>query len=537
VQDRFDAARLCAGAPEFIGERLVVNQVHHRHAVGLDPVAHRHGRVMKKLCSDPHPADRVDALGQVVVGDRSRELVQLDRKVGEFHLTGEHVMQRAAAAFRAMDRNRVPFDKSRSEEGETLDVIPVRVSQENVRVDGFLASGHQVGGEGPRAGAAIENQQVAVGGGQFDAGGVAAEAIRAWPGAGDRASCPPETYSHGSAPPSREQSSMRNFSLGVPTTMSTVRLGAGRIMCVTARTTSGAEFSLGAVVKTPRQLSRGVRHYLGYIGLKTNGASHTPDAETALLDASVAYLRGPRQRISIATALRWLQQAVARVQQLERALASSQQEAIVAQQQLAMLTETYASLSELAVRREHEVASARHFAYHDELTGLPNRALLLDRLSQALARAKRHNKQLAILLLDLDGFKDVNDRLGLVAGDKLLQRVSERLLSCIRGSDTACRYGGDEFVVLLPEVDDQNRALMVAGEIHARLANPYMVDDYSIGVTASIGVAVYPVDGTSQDDLIRRADVAMYLAKPVKGIPKTHAIYSQPPAAAASAIR
>jgi diguanylate cyclase (GGDEF)-like protein len=162
----------------------------------------------------------------------------------------------------------------------------------------------------------------------------------------------------------------------------------------------------------------------------------------------------------------------------------------------------------------------RHFAYHDELTGLPNRALLLDRLNQALVRAKRQHKQLALLLLDLDGFKDVNDRLGHIAGDKLLQRVAERLLSCIRGSDTACRYGGDEFVVLLPEVDDQNRALVVAGEIHARLAKPYMVDDYSIAVTASIGVAVYPLDGKTENDLIKQADVAMYLAKPVKSIAK-----------------
>lgn len=99
--------------------------------------------------------------------------------------------------------------------------------------------------------------------------------------------------------------------------------------------------------------------------------------------------------------------------------------------------------------------------------------------------------------------------------------MAERLVSCIRGSDTACRYGGDEFVVLLPEVDDQIRAGVVAGEIHARLAKPYMVDDYSIAMTASIGVAVYPHDGTSQDDLIKQADVAMYLAKPVKSISKT----------------
>jgi diguanylate cyclase (GGDEF)-like protein len=147
--------------------------------------------------------------------------------------------------------------------------------------------------------------------------------------------------------------------------------------------------------------------------------------------------------------------------------------------------------------------------------------LLLDRLNQAMVRAKRQDSQLALLLLDLDGFKDVNDRLGHVAGDKLLQRVADRLLSCIRGSDTACRYGGDEFIVLLPEVDDQKRALVVASEIHARLAKPYMVDDYSIAVTASIGVAVYPNDGMSQDDLIKQADVAMYLAKPGRSISTT----------------
>jgi diguanylate cyclase (GGDEF)-like protein len=229
--------------------------------------------------------------------------------------------------------------------------------------------------------------------------------------------------------------------------------------------------------------------------------------------APVAYLRTPAQDAAISTVSQRLEQALAQVEQLERALAASQLEAIAAQQQVAVLTETNGRFSELAVRREHEVANVRHFAYHDELTGLPNRALLLDRLHQAIVRAKRQRKQLALLLLDLDGFKGVNDSLGHVAGDKLLQRVAERLVSCIRGSDTACRYGGDEFVVLLPEVDDEKRALVVAGEIRARLAKPYMVDDYSIAVTASIGVAVYPLDGVSQDDLIKQADIAMYLAK------------------------
>jgi diguanylate cyclase (GGDEF)-like protein len=253
--------------------------------------------------------------------------------------------------------------------------------------------------------------------------------------------------------------------------------------------------------------------------LKTKRTIRTPHAGMARR-AATAYLPAPAQRVATTTAPRRLQDALAQVERLERALASSRQEAIAAQQQGVLLAQANARLGELAVRREREVASVRHSAYHDELTGLPNRALLLDRLNQAIVRAKREQKQLAVLLLDLDGFKDVNDRLGHVAGDKLLQRVAERLLSCIRGSDTACRYGGDEFVVLLPEVDDQNRALVVAGEIHARLARPYMVDDYSIAVTASIGVAVYPRDGVSQNDLIKQADVAMYLAKPVKSISK-----------------
>src|ERR1700756_1647387 len=108
-----------------------------------------------------------------------------------------------------------------------------------------------------------------------------------------------------------------------------------------------------------------------------------------------------------------------------------------------MLAESNARLLRRVAQLECEVAQAHHFAYHDELTGLPNRALLLDRLNQALVRAKRQRKQLALLLLDLDEFKEINDRLGHVAGDKLLREVAERLSSCIRGSDTACRYGGD----------------------------------------------------------------------------------------------
>ena len=131
---------------------------------------------------------------------------------------------------------------------------------------------------------------------------------------------------------------------------------------------------------------------------------------------------------------------------------------LAARRQVSHLSETNARLSELADLHEREIERARYFAYHDELTGLPNRSLLLDRLNQVLAGAKRHDRQFALLFLDLDRFKEVNDRLGHSAGDKLLRRVAERLLSCVRGGDTACRYGGDEFVLLLPEVDSENGA-------------------------------------------------------------------------------
>jgi diguanylate cyclase (GGDEF)-like protein len=210
------------------------------------------------------------------------------------------------------------------------------------------------------------------------------------------------------------------------------------------------------------------------------------------------------------------------LQELELALAASQHEWTSARQQVAFLREENARLRQLAVQREQEVAKVRHFAYHDELTGLPNRALLLDRLKQALVRAKRQRTHLALLFLDLDGFKAINDRFGHDAGDKLLQRIAERLLSCIRGGDTACRYGGDEFVLLLPEVDDEKCAMDIAQKIRVRVAKPYMVDGYSIAMTASIGVAVYPIDGLSENDLIKRADVAMYLAKTL-AVPELHA--------------
>jgi diguanylate cyclase (GGDEF)-like protein len=159
------------------------------------------------------------------------------------------------------------------------------------------------------------------------------------------------------------------------------------------------------------------------------------------------------------------------------------------------------------------VAQARQFAYHDELTGLPNRRLLLDRFNQAMAQAARQHKLVALLFLDLDGFKTINDALGHVAGDLLLRQVAARLSACIRTSDTACRFGGDEFVILLPELEGQESAAAAAGKIRAHLAAPYFIGGTAIALTTSIGMALYPVDGRAYEDLLRQSDIAMYCDK------------------------
>jgi len=162
---------------------------------------------------------------------------------------------------------------------------------------------------------------------------------------------------------------------------------------------------------------------------------------------------------------------------------------------------------------EHEAVQARHLAYHDALTGLPNRTLLLDRLEQAMMQARRQHKAVGLLLLDLDRFKSVNDRFGHQAGDLLLQQVATRLLGCIRGCDTACRYGGDEFVVMLPEIDGAADAEAVEEKLRTRLSAPYQLGEQLIEMRTSIGAAVFDADGVTCDALIGAADAAMYRAK------------------------
>jgi diguanylate cyclase (GGDEF)-like protein len=205
-----------------------------------------------------------------------------------------------------------------------------------------------------------------------------------------------------------------------------------------------------------------------------------------------------------------LQQPLSDPEQLGRVHTISQQQW---RQELQALRQTNSRLRQDMLRLTQEVALVRHFAYHDELTGLPNRSLLLDRLNQAVIQAARGHKQMGLLLLDLDGFKSVNDQLGHAAGDEVLRQVATRIARCIRGGDTACRYGGDEFVVMLPEIDGETTAAAVAEKIRLHLAVSYDVDDKVISLTASIGVACYPRDGKTPSDLLEQSDTAMYRAK------------------------
>jgi diguanylate cyclase (GGDEF)-like protein/PAS domain S-box-containing protein len=156
---------------------------------------------------------------------------------------------------------------------------------------------------------------------------------------------------------------------------------------------------------------------------------------------------------------------------------------------------------------------AVYLAQHDFLTELPNRMLLMDRLGQAIAFSRRHGQRLAVLFLDLDGFKQVNDSVGHAVGDLLLQSVARRLVGCVRASDTVSRQGGDEFVVLLSEIGHADDATAMACQIRAALAAPHEIAHHRLRVTAAIGFSIYPDDATDGEGLIACADAAMYRSR------------------------
>ena len=157
--------------------------------------------------------------------------------------------------------------------------------------------------------------------------------------------------------------------------------------------------------------------------------------------------------------------------------------------------------------------SVEYLAYHDGLTSLPNRSLFSKMLSQSISEASRYHRQLAVLFLDLDRFKQINDTLGHDAGDQLLQEVALRLKACLRASDTVARLGGDEFVILLPELSEDKYVATTAQKILGTIARPFNLQGQEFRVTASVGISVFPQDGLDEQTLKKNADIAMYQAK------------------------
>lgn len=167
---------------------------------------------------------------------------------------------------------------------------------------------------------------------------------------------------------------------------------------------------------------------------------------------------------------------------------------------------------EVQERRAIEEA-LRHRALHDTLTDLPNRTLLADRMEVALFHARRNQEKVAILFLDLDHFKNINDSLGHQAGDLFLIEVARRLKQCVREEDTVARFGGDEFLIMLTNVQSKEAAIKVARSIQVTLSEPFKLHTKKLPIKTSIGIAVYPEDGREAEDLVRNADAALYQAK------------------------
>lgn len=170
-------------------------------------------------------------------------------------------------------------------------------------------------------------------------------------------------------------------------------------------------------------------------------------------------------------------------------------------------------LEEAKMHAETAAEEMQHRAHHDTLTGLPNRTLLNDRINSALAHASRENNVMAVLFLDLDRFKIINDSLGHATGDELLKTVAEKIRSCLRKEDTVARLGGDEFVVLLSRISGAGDAGNIAHKIIDLLAKPVVCHGHELTVTTSIGISIYPYDGTDTDTLLKNADISMYRAK------------------------
>jgi two-component system cell cycle response regulator len=201
------------------------------------------------------------------------------------------------------------------------------------------------------------------------------------------------------------------------------------------------------------------------------------------------------------------------VEMQSRVLNPTQQPIPIALEQLDEVLGELSFLRQRIALLEQALEDARQLALHDDVTGIPNRRLLEDRFERAKARSDRQRKSLAVLFLDIDGFKQINDAHGHGVGDDLLRRIAARLIGCIRSSDTVCRYGGDEFVILLPESNGRRGAITATRKIREQLIAPYFTGTAFIALPASIGMALYPADGMELGGLIADADSAMYREK------------------------
>lgn len=202
---------------------------------------------------------------------------------------------------------------------------------------------------------------------------------------------------------------------------------------------------------------------------------------------------------------------LARINLLHRQLAATVRELSAAHDRVVAVLAEKDALVESLRRSEEQV---RRMAYFDTLTELPNRRLLLDRLGQARAQAARQHTLLAVLFTDLDRFKEINDTLGHDAGDELLRQVAQRLSRCVRSVDTVARSGGDEFVIVLPQVKSREDAGRVAAKLIGAFVDPFVIRGKRLAVTTSVGIAIYPDDdGDDLQGLMKKADMAMYAAK------------------------
>lgn len=237
------------------------------------------------------------------------------------------------------------------------------------------------------------------------------------------------------------------------------------------------------------------------------------DSLSAVLEKNIALREGAVIDDEAAVLKREKSAAAREVAAADAIQATADERMIMLQQANAHLVTAAIEAHKLAEQIETAKIQLDHLAHHDVLTGLPNRLLLQDRLSQAIELARRQGRQLAVMFLDLDRFKYINDSLGHAVGDQLLQSIAQRLVGCVRHSDTVSRQGGDEFVLLLASIEHAEDAALSAQKLLAATVLSHRIDRHDLHISVSIGISIYPNDGQDTEALLKNADIAMYHAK------------------------